>query len=190
MRLENGKYVSETLASVNAQVAGSGKGGGGSAPREREAPQLNDPKKNEVDTLSDSMSKAAFVLWRDNLDLHLEGCNDFGMGTGEMLKLVRLHPRIIDRTAMNDFNTAVRQEGQRTSNMQMLLRWETCRADRELYKLLHIKLTVKLKATSMLTGHSGMGFELHRTINKKRIQRGNRVRDATVKAANSMLRQS
>ena len=42
------------------------------------------------------MSKAAFVRWRDNLDFHLEGCNDFGTGTPEMLKFVRLHTRIIE----------------------------------------------------------------------------------------------
>ena len=37
------------------------------------------------------MSKAAFVLWRDNLDLRLEGCNDLGMGTAIIFKRVRLH---------------------------------------------------------------------------------------------------
>ena len=42
------------------------------------------------------LSKAAFVLWRDNLYLHLEGCNHFCMGIADMLKCVRLHPRIID----------------------------------------------------------------------------------------------
>ena len=69
--MEVGKYVQETLASVHAQsTSGDGdKGGGGVAPREREAPQINDPTKKEVDPLSDTMSKAAFVLWRDNLDL-------------------------------------------------------------------------------------------------------------------------
>ena len=105
VRLEVGKCVTETLASVQAQAASGdgGKGGGGGAPREREAPQLNDPKKNEVESLSDTMSKAAFVLWRDNLDLHLEGCNDFGMSTPEMHKFVRLHTRIIDRAAMLEF---------------------------------------------------------------------------------------
>ena len=57
VRLEVGKYATETLASVHTQVAGGGKGGGGGAPREREAPQLNDPKKNEVESLSDTMSE-------------------------------------------------------------------------------------------------------------------------------------
>ena len=183
VRLEVGRYVQETLASVQTQAASGGDGGkgGGGPPREREAPQLNDPKKNEVDVLSDSMSKASFVLWRDNLDLHLEGCNDFGMGTGEMLKRVRLHPRIIDRTVMNDFNTAVRQEGQMTGNMLMLTRWDTSRADRELYKFLHTKLTVGLKATSVLTCQSGMGFELYRIINKK-LDPNNSISEHTILA--------
>ena len=105
VRMEAGKYVQELLASVHAQATSGdgGKGGGGSAPRERDAPQLNDPKKNEVDSLSDTTSKAAFVLWPDNMDLHLEGCNDFDMGTPEMLKYGRLHFRIIHRAAMLEF---------------------------------------------------------------------------------------
>ena len=46
VRLEVGKYVTETLASVHAQAtSGGGGNGNGSALREREAPQLNDPKK-------------------------------------------------------------------------------------------------------------------------------------------------
>ena len=50
------------------------------------------------------MSKAASVLWRDNLDLHPEGCNEFGTSAGEMLTRVRLHTRIIDRSAMLEFH--------------------------------------------------------------------------------------
>ena len=80
------------------------------------------------------MSKAAFVLWRDNLDLHLEGCNDFGMGTPEMLKFVRLHTRIIDRGAMQEFYQEVMRAGHATGNMHILLRWQMGAADRELYK--------------------------------------------------------
>ena len=38
------------------------------------------------------MSKAAFCLWRDNLDLYLEDFSDFGMGANIFLKKVRLHP--------------------------------------------------------------------------------------------------
>ena len=114
VRTEVGTYVRETLASIHERVGGGGKGGSDGAPhapREREAPQLNDPKQNKVEDLSDSMSKAAFVLWRDNLDLHLEGCNEFGMGTPEMLKYVRLHTRIIDRAAMTTFYGNVMDTG-------------------------------------------------------------------------------
>ena len=41
------------------------------------------------------------------------------------------------------------------------------RANKELYKFLHRKPTVKLKASATMTCAPGMGFELYRTINKK-----------------------
>ena len=132
------RYLANAMATLTTAVQSNqshadqqGQASFGGPPREREAPQLNDPKKNDVDMLTDSMSKASFVLWRDNLDLHLEGCNDFGMGTSEMLKLVRLHPRIVDRVTMNDFNTKVRREGESSGNMLILKRWDTSRADRD-----------------------------------------------------------
>ena len=78
--MEVGKYATEVLASVQATGGGGGKGGGDFVRSEREGPQLNDPKKNEVEMLVDNMTEASFVLWHDNLELHLEGCNDFGMG--------------------------------------------------------------------------------------------------------------
>ena len=81
-----------------------------------------------MEALSIGMTKAAFVLWRDNLDIPLEEFVDFGMGT-------------------NEFS-----------------------ADRELYKLLHKKLTVKLEAAPVLTCQAGMGFELYRIINKNSSQ--------------------
>ena len=58
---------------------------------DRDGPKLNDARKNEVAELTDTMSKAASVLWRKNLDLHLEEFSDFGLGTKESLKKVRLH---------------------------------------------------------------------------------------------------
>jgi hypothetical protein len=160
VRAEVGTYVRETLASIHEGVAGGGKGGSDSAPhapRERDAPQLNDPKQNKVEDLTDSMRKAAFVLWRDDLDLHLEGCNEFGMGTPEMLKYVRLHSRIIDRAAMTTFYGNVMDTGRAAGNNHILLRWNMGAADRELYKFLHTKLTVQLKATSVLTCQPGLG---------------------------------
>ena len=68
---------------------------------------------------------------------------------------------------MDDFNTSVREEGRQVGNMHVLLRWDTGRADRELYKFLHTKLTVKLNDTSVLTCQSCMGFELYGIINKQ-----------------------
>ena len=93
------------------------------------------------------MSKAAFVLWRDNHDTHLEGFNNFGLGTNALLKRVRLHPAIINRTAVNGFYAEARAAGVQVGDMHILLRFDVGRAYRELYKLLHQKLTVKLKAT-------------------------------------------
>ena len=81
VRLEVGKYVIEVLAIVQTTGgSGGGKGGGDVVRSEREGTQLNDPQKNEVEILADKMTKASPVLWRDNLDLHLKGSNDFGMG--------------------------------------------------------------------------------------------------------------
>ena len=91
------RFVANAIATITANTqAGqgpgeqqgqgqrSGDGGGGG--------RLNDPKKCEVDPLTDTMSEAAFCLWRDNLDLYLEEFPDFGMGANTFLKKVRLHP--------------------------------------------------------------------------------------------------
>ena len=82
------------------------------------------------------MSKAAFVLWRDNLDLHLEGFNDFGMSTPEVLKFVRLHTCIIDRAAMQEFYQEAMSTGRAAGNNHILLRRQMG-MDRELYKFLY-----------------------------------------------------
>ena len=54
--------------------------------------------------------------------LHLEGCNDFDAGTNEMLKRVRLYPRILGRPAMLHFHTDVRLGEVQSGNVHMLLR--------------------------------------------------------------------
>ena len=61
---------------------------GGTGPQEqrvygedRDGPKLNDACKNEVSELTDSMSKAAFVIWIYKMDLFLEEFSDFGIGT-------------------------------------------------------------------------------------------------------------
>ena len=96
MKLDIESYVVNAMANIASSVqanqgpadqqgqalrGGEGKGG-----------RLNDPKKCEVDSLTDVMSKAAFCLWRDNLDRYLEEFPDFGMGANIFLKRVRLHP--------------------------------------------------------------------------------------------------
>ena len=50
--------------------------------------------------------------------------------------------------------------------MSCLGRFDIGRADLELYKFFHKKLTVKLKAASVMTCAPGKGFELYRMINK------------------------
>jgi len=61
------------------------------------------------------------------------------------------------------------------------LRWQMAAADRELYKFLHTKLTVKLKATSVLTCQPGMGFELYRIL-KKKLDPNNLISEHTILA--------
>ena len=51
--------------------------------------------------------------------------------------------------------------------MNVLGRFDLDRSDRELYKLLHKKVTVKLEAASVMTCAAGKGFELYRMINKR-----------------------
>ena len=53
--------------------------------------RLHDARKSEVADLTDGMSKAAFVLWRENLDLHLKEFSEFGLGINDVLKKIRLH---------------------------------------------------------------------------------------------------
>ena len=84
IELDIERYVVSSMATIASSVqsnqgpvdqqgqalrGGEGKGG-----------RLNDAKKMDVDSLTDVMSKAAFCLWRDNLDLYLEEFSDFGMG--------------------------------------------------------------------------------------------------------------
>ena len=64
------------------------------------------------------MSKAAFCLWRDNLDLDLEEFPDFGMGANIFLKKVRLHPAAEKLTTMlqSGFMTDIRSDGHKVGN--------------------------------------------------------------------------
>ena len=63
-------YVSGAFASLQQK----NQDGGGAPHEARETPgsKLNTPSKSEVSELSDRLTRAQFVLWRDNLDLHLE----------------------------------------------------------------------------------------------------------------------
>ena len=87
VRHEVGIDVRNALASVGLDRANAGPGPRGNS--------LNDPKNNEVDSLTDDISKAKFVLWRDNLDLHLEDFSNFGVGIDGVLRRTRLHQALI-----------------------------------------------------------------------------------------------
>ena len=101
--------------------------------------------------LTDGLTRAQFVLWRDNIDLHPEEFPDFGIGTNHMLKLVRLHSNIVQVSDLEKFKLTVTAEGESRGNYGMLGKMNVWKANRELYKLLHRRLTVGLKATSVLT---------------------------------------
>ena len=92
MREDVERYVAYAIATIapNTQ-ANQGPGGQQSQKQDGGGPKLNDARKSEVSDLTDGMTKAAFVLWRDNLDLHHEEFADFGPGINDVLKKVRLH---------------------------------------------------------------------------------------------------
>ena len=88
------RYVANAIATIASNTHPSQGPGEQQAHEQRDGGggRLNDPKKCEVDAFTDNMSKAAFCLWRDNLDLYLEDFIDFDLGANTFLKKVRLHP--------------------------------------------------------------------------------------------------
>ena len=94
-------YVSNAFASL--QQRNQDGGGTPHEVRARQGSKLNNPSKSEVSELTDGLTRAQFVLWRDNLDLHLEEFPDFGIGTDHVLKLVRLHPNIVQVSDLKKF---------------------------------------------------------------------------------------
>ena len=139
---------------------------------------MNDARKSEVADLADGMTKAAFVLWRENLDLHLEEFSEFGLGINDVLKRIRLHT---DGTLRRVDIQNIYGDLKRASQIPAYLIGCCDRAHRELYKFLHKKLTVKLKAASVMTCQPGEGFELYRMINK-RLDPNNQISEHTILA--------
>jgi hypothetical protein len=132
-----------------------------------------------VADLSDGMTKAAFVLWRENLDLHLEEFIEFGPGISDILKKVRLHSGgVLQRQDVRDIFLGLKAASSAPSYLAF---FDVDRAKRELYKFLHKKLTVKLKAASVMTCQQGEGFELYRMINK-RLDPNNQISEHTILA--------
>ena len=91
MRVDVERYLADAMAAIASKPADQSQSGQAFQPRGGEGPRLNDARKSEVADLTDGMTKAAFVLWRENLDLQLEELNEFGPGINDVLKMVRLH---------------------------------------------------------------------------------------------------
>ena len=176
MRVDVERYLTEVTETIASRVNDQSHGGQPFQPRGGEGPRLNDARKSEVADLTDGMTKAAFVLWRENLDLHLEEFNEFGPGINDVLKKVRLHT---ERILQRDDIQQIYAELKRVSRVPTYLIGGCDRANRELYKFLHKKLTVKLKAASVMTCKSGEGFELYRMINK-RLDPNNQISEHTI----------
>ena len=88
-KIEIERIVTGALQSIAALTQQHSEGSPPEEQREgsggRGSPRLSNPKKTEVEQLSDAMSKASFVLWRDNLDMHLESFTGICLGSIEVL---------------------------------------------------------------------------------------------------------
>ena len=143
-----------SVGSAGGQGQGGGKGGGGRT--------LNDPKSSTVDSLTDSMTKSAFVLWRENLDIHLEMHDNFGIGIDSILRQVRLYSGgIIGTDQVDGFAYKLTAEANEKGKYDCLGNFRTGLANRELYSFLNQRLTPKLKASAMVTCRQGEGFKLY-----------------------------
>ena len=77
---EVGDFVRASLSSAGTQQGGPG--GGGSRKK------LDEPRDSKIDPIADGISKAAFILYRENLELHLKEFAEFGPGIGPLLNHV------------------------------------------------------------------------------------------------------
>ena len=69
-RVDVERYLADAMAAIASKQADQSQGEQRFQPRGGEGPRLNDARKSEVADLTDGMTKAACVLWRENLDLH------------------------------------------------------------------------------------------------------------------------
>ena len=72
MRADVERYLASAMATIASNCLDQSQSGHVFQPRDGGGPKLNDARKSEVADLTDGMTKAAFVLWGENLDLHLE----------------------------------------------------------------------------------------------------------------------
>ena len=163
MKVDVGNCVRSSPEGIR-EAAGPSRASSGPGARDS---KLNYPKKSEVDVLSDDLSKAKLVLWRDNLDLHLEEFPDFGPGIDGVLRKVRLQHSLVKPKDISEFMRQVKEEGALTGSRGLLMSFDMHKVSRDLYKFFHRQLTVKLKASAVMACAPGMGFELYRTISKK-----------------------
>ena len=160
------RFVISSMERVRSEVTG-GDGGGRPERGEGRGLKLNDPKKSEVDALTDNMSPGAFALWRANLDLHLEEFGEFGPGVDVVLRGVRMYPGTITPEYIKGLADKARMDGQAAGNYLLLKHFDVGTASRELYKFLHKKLTVAHKAGAVTTCPQGAGFDLYRYLCRK-----------------------
>ena len=88
MRVDVERYLANAMAAIASNSPDQGQSGHVFQPRDGGGPKLNDARKSEVADLTDGMTMDAFVLWRENLDLHLEEFPEFGPGINDVLKKI------------------------------------------------------------------------------------------------------
>ena len=91
MRADVERCMANAIATITSNTPDQSHSGHVFQLRDGGGPKLNDARKSEVADLTDGITKAAFVLWRENLDLHLEEFPEFCPGINDVLKKIRLH---------------------------------------------------------------------------------------------------
>ena len=88
-KLEIERLTQSVKGFLQEEMRKIGAGGGGAQSGSQDhRSQLNSPKETAVEAIPEGISNGAFQLWRDNLDLHLEGFKEFGAGVSGLLRQV------------------------------------------------------------------------------------------------------
>ena len=161
-KLEIERLTQNVKGFLQEEMGKIGAGGGGAQDHRS---QLNSPKETAVEVIPEGISKGAFQLWRDNLDLHLEGFKEFGAGVSGLLRQVRLGISRPGKATVEHYANEVNKQSNGAGHGSMFQGWWSYEiANRELYKFLHKRLNVALKSETCLCPQHD-GFELYRSIN-------------------------